>query len=52
MKPSNEDWKTIEDERSDNEEYEQVFTHCNVCGRELIYVLEDEMGMCRMCAGK
>ena len=27
-----------------------VFTHCNVCGRQLIYQDEDQIGMCDECA--
>lgn len=31
------------------EEYEPVFTHCNVCGRPLRERYEDECGMCEKC---
>ena len=29
-----------------------VFTNCNVCGRQLHYPGEDQMGMCFNCAGE
>lgn len=44
--------ETIQDRENDDSEYQAVFVNCNVCGRPLIYVKEDELGMCLICAEK
>jgi hypothetical protein len=38
-----------ESERISATGYDQVFTYCNVCGRELVWQIEDQCGMCKDC---
>lgn len=41
--------ETIAEYKENNPEWEAIFTRCNVCGRSLKYMVEEEMGLCMFC---
>lgn len=43
------DLEGVFDELLGDSEELPIFTHCNVCGRELIETSEEECGMCQIC---